>query len=210
MASFNLAHALTQKNEGGYASKELAASIGDRGGETYRGMARNMTGSNKVWSYIDAYKYYHGTPKNYSIIPDSYINSLVDQFYKTDIWDKIKGDNINSQSVANVLFDIATNSGNGTAAKTVQRVLKLDDDGVIGTITLNKINQSNPNTLINDIITYRKWWLNEYQQGKSYLNALLERVDKYKNFITENSTSIIPFAIAALLIGYAYKKNSLK
>lgn len=208
MASFIIAHKGTQSNEGGYASAQYAASIGDSGGETYRGMSRNNTGSNPVWNYIDAWKQTNGAPAHNQYINDARINSLVDQFYKTDIWNVLKLDQVNSQGVANVLFDIGTNSGPGTAALSVQRVIGINADGSVGPVTLNAINSINSNTLINGLIAYRKQWLQQNQAGKSYLQALLDRADRYSAYLGEGANTF-PILIglgAAAFLYFRFKK----
>jgi lysozyme family protein len=207
MANFILAHKETQVNEGGYASADFAASIGDRGGETYRGMSRNFTGTNPVWNYIDNWKSKYGVPSHNSIIPDNTINSLVDQFYKSQIWDPIKLDNVNSQGVANVLFDIGTNSGPTTAIKSVQSVLKVPIDGVVGPVTLGAINRSNSNQLIQDLINYRKTWLVQNQSGKSYLTALLNRVDSYNKYIIPGLAIGLPLILGGSLLFFFLNKH---
>ncbi|MBT1688880.1 glycoside hydrolase family 108 protein [Dawidia soli] len=59
---------------------------------------------------------------------------------KTVFWDYFKGDLIQNQSIANIIVDWGYNSGRSTAAKQVQRLLKIDDDGVVGPLTLRAIN----------------------------------------------------------------------
>ncbi len=209
MASFAQGHLLTQKNEGGYASAAFAASIGDSGGQTYRGIARNPNPNWIGWNFIDTYIRNYGEPAHNTYINSAQLDQMVDDFYKTTIWDKIKLDQVSSQSVANVLFDIGTNSGPVTAIKSVQRVLNLDDDGIVGPNTLKAINNSNSNILISQLINYRKWWLNTYQAGKSYLPALLARVDRYSSFISQNSNIILP-VLAIFTIGGIYYFRSSK
>lgn len=71
-------------------------------------------------------------------------------------WDKIRGDEIHSQSVAEFLFDWAYNSGYVTAIKKVQKVLDLRQDGVIGPITLSKINNTTAKTLFSQLKVERE------------------------------------------------------
>ena len=77
------------KHEGYYANVE-----GDRGGETYMGVARNLHPDWKGWEYIDAYKETYGEIKwNFKIdIPE--LADLVKEFYKKTFYDRFKIDGI--------------------------------------------------------------------------------------------------------------------
>lgn len=188
MANFAPANALTSVNEGGYASAAAAAKIQDKGGETYKGHARTFSADWDGWRIIDAYKAKFGLPKWNSVITDKQepypgaaaeLERLVASRYKSNFWNVIKGDHIRDQSIANLMYDIAVNSGPGTSAKSIQRVLKVNADGAIGAETLNKLNAQDPAKLLHALGEYRKEWLNKYQAGKPYLNTLLTRVDSY-------------------------------
>ena len=68
---------------------------------------------------------------------------------KSKYWDKVKGDEIKSQSVAEFIADWAYNSGIGISVKKTQRLLGLVDDGILGNKTLTAINSADPETLFN-------------------------------------------------------------
>lgn len=144
MAKFEVAYARTSKNEGGYAN-----NLKDRGGETFHGIARKHWPKWTGWTLIDAQrskfpKEIH-SPKNWKHV-DKILNEiprlkeLVRSFYKTNFWDDIEGDRINSQEVANTLYDWAVNSGEGSPAKAIQRIVGAIPDGDIGPATASKIN----------------------------------------------------------------------
>ena len=65
---------------------------------------------------------------------------------KRKYWDKISGDSIKSQSVAEFLMDWAYMSGPSRPIKKVQEILGLTVDGVIGTKTITAINNTEPKT----------------------------------------------------------------
>jgi len=93
------------------------------------------------------------------------------KIYKTDYWDRIKGDQIANQNLAAVLFDYAVNAGTGQAAKDLQRIINnqgqnISIDGAIGPQTLAAINKLNGDSLAN------------------FLSA--RRIDFYKNLATQN------------------------
>lgn len=103
----------------------------------------------------------------------------VETIYRRLFWNKIKGDSITSQSVAELLFDFSVNSGVKTAVKKIQLIVGTYADGIIGPISIGKINgyitQKDLFELLkgirrkfyNDIVardaTQRKWlkgWMN--------------------------------------------------
>ncbi|MBB5210116.1 glycoside hydrolase family 108 protein [Microbulbifer hydrolyticus] len=76
--------------------------------------------------------------------PDLDIKNLTkpqaEDTYKTYYWDKIFGDQIQSQIIAENYFDTAVNMGAVTATKLVQVSLELEVDGIIGPNTLAALN----------------------------------------------------------------------
>jgi lysozyme family protein len=71
--------------------------------------------------------------------------------FKKGYWYPFKGDYIDSQSVANMCVDWAWHSGTSTAIKQVQKVLGVTADGIVGNITLGKINSADSRTLFDKI-----------------------------------------------------------
>lgn len=103
MADFNVAYKLILKHEGGYAN--LA---NDAGGETYRGVAKNYHPEPKrIWEIIDSYKknYPGGAIPNNTVFNNPELDGLIKNVYKQEFWDKIGGDSITDQDVANILVD---------------------------------------------------------------------------------------------------------
>ena len=74
--------------------------------------------------------------------PDIDIASITKEqakaIYKRDYWNKINGDNLPAP-LALILYDFGVNSGPATAAKALQRVLGVTQDGVIGPQTLKAV-----------------------------------------------------------------------
>jgi lysozyme family protein len=130
--------------EGGYTNHK-----DDRGGETYKGVARNFHPTWKGWKIIDNLKG-HGFPK--SLDSNEELQQLVKEFYKKEFWLSINADAVAelSPDVALELFDTGVNMGTTTAAKFLQETLNilnrnqklyknLPIDGKPGTITLNAL-----------------------------------------------------------------------
>ena len=77
--------------------------------------------------------------------PDEDIRNLTEarakEIYKEHYWDKVRGDDITSQIIAEAIFDTAVNMGVRTGSKLAQRCLKIEpDDGRIGPQSLGVIN----------------------------------------------------------------------
>ncbi len=73
---------------------------------------------------------------------------LARQLYRADFWDKVHGDDIVSQALAENLFDSAVNESYALAARAIQGVVGVNQDGVIGSGTLHAINSMDPQIAI--------------------------------------------------------------
>jgi lysozyme family protein len=135
MADFLKAYNKTAKNEGGYANDP-----DDRGGETWKGIARKMWPLWKGWAIID---YYKGKPdflKN--LFNDKELESLVQDFYRLNFWNALMGDKINSQAMAESIYDSAVNMGVPTAIKLAQRTVGITESGSISHFLIDKLNNN--------------------------------------------------------------------
>lgn len=126
MADFEIAFNRTMKSEGGYV---LHTVPGDRGGMTYAGISRKYNPDWAGWVLIDA--------GNLDVVK---LSDLVGDFYVEKYWDRIWGNEIDSQEIANVLFDFAVNAGVRTAVRLAQQVLNILADGVVGKQTVAAFN----------------------------------------------------------------------
>ena len=141
MANFKISEHITGMNEGGYANDKS-----DRGGETYAGIARNFWQSWKGWKQIDMIKSVYG--KSASVInkyakADLQLHRDISEFYKANFWDVNKLDLFEDQQIADSVYDFGVNSGTVRAAKTLQDVLGVQHDGVIGKMTIGVLNSAN-------------------------------------------------------------------
>ncbi len=126
MAEFEPAFETMIRNEGGYVNHTVE---GDRGGQTYAGIARKFHPEWKGWGLID---------RNDMDNPN--LTGMVFDFYKDNFWDRIKGDDIANQRIAASIFDFAVNAGVKTAAKLAQLVVDTTPDGIIGNQSIAKLN----------------------------------------------------------------------
>ena len=124
MADFNPAFERMIYQEGGY---KLTNIPGDRGGQTYAGIARKPNPEWAGWEFIDRKDFGSATP-------------LVREFYKSNFWDRVRGDDITNQAIAETIFNFAVNTGIGVASKLAQLIVGTTPDGAIGPKTLERLN----------------------------------------------------------------------
>jgi len=166
MADFQPAFKELIKNEGGYVNDS-----DDSGGETYKGVARNYHSKWAGWSMIDVAKSHSGFPN--SLENDDKLQALVERFYQIEFWDKIRGDDIKDQNVAECIFDFAVNGGWRTSGKIAQLSCGATVDGVIGTKTLKKLNNLEPEVFI---LRYK------FQQIARYIHIVEKKPRNRKYF----------------------------
>jgi lysozyme family protein len=130
MADFNSAFEKMIADEGGYVLHTVA---GDTGGMTYAGIARNKNPNWGGWNLID-----------HNEINNALLTSFVRAFYKTDFWDRLRGDEITNQVVAENIFNFGVNTGMGVAVKLAQLIVGATPDGAVGNVTLQKFNNVEP------------------------------------------------------------------
>jgi len=158
---FEEAFKITMKNEGFYSF-----SANDRGGETFRGIARNFHPEWAGWDIIDSLK----ENNLLSDIPDHenfILDVLTKKFYREKYWlNRRVNLGVISQKhpkVAIELFDIAVNMGVLRAAQFVQRtvnILNKDEklgnnlkvDGWVGAKTISEIDKYRESYLLKLII----------------------------------------------------------
>jgi lysozyme family protein len=129
MTNFDDALKALLKHEGGYVNHPK-----DPGGMTNLGVTK------RVWEE------WVGHPVDESamraLTPD-----MVAPLYKAKYWDKVYGDKL-PHGVDLCVFDCAVNSGVSRAAKLLQRAVGVDDDGVIGNMTLTACESISPDLII--------------------------------------------------------------
>ena len=142
MADFYPPYRATRGHEKGHVNHAR-----DRGGETYHGVARNRWPNWEGWALID-----QSIERSGRLTPlvAEQIEPMLERFYRVNFWDPIKGDDIPTQALAGLLFDIAVNQGTPWAGMYLQRALNalnrggrdypdLVPDSVIGPQTLGAV-----------------------------------------------------------------------
>lgn len=131
MADFNIALPITLKFEGGYVNDPV-----DPGGETNLGITmKTFSTTAHPLLGIDP------TSQNLKNLTQAQAGII----YKKIYWDRVMGDSLPHQPLANIVFDFYVNSGTN-ASVLLQRILnsmdvdpQLIEDGKIGQATLNAL-----------------------------------------------------------------------
>lgn len=121
MAEYEKAFQRLARDEGTSLSNE----VHDRGGVTFFGISRKFHPEWIGWKFIDA--------------GDTPPTEMVRDFYRVEYWNKITGDSIKSQRVAEALFGQYVNMG-ANAIKLAQTVVGTIADGKLGQKTLYALN----------------------------------------------------------------------
>lgn len=151
MADFNKAYAITMKAEGGYANDP-----DDKGGETYKGIARKANPNWNGWKTVDMIKATHPVSLNAALLSQAALQEQIKAFYQANYWEPNRTGDLLDQQLANQVFDTAVNSGTGTAAKFLQEAVGVTVDRQIGPQTLTAANKGNPKEIYEHFIRLRR------------------------------------------------------
>ena len=187
MASYSKALTKTLHHEGGYAFVE-----GDEGRETYKGVARKSHPMWKGWEYIDAEKNVRNAKKlkHNEKLNNRNLDREVENIYRKNYWNKIKGDLIKDDDLASLMFDIVVNHGRGVwlIQKAVNNLGYLKDNGKplvldnkFGSNTIRAVNSVNPNSLYNQLLIERKLYYDQLINNKPKLEKFRKGWNKRVN-----------------------------
>lgn len=169
MAEFSKAYTITAQHEGGYVYDPS-----DRGGMTYCGISRGAFPNWKGWATIDRLK-----PRKGQKFAE--LDSLVSEFYYDNFWGRCS--EIDSQPLANFIYDFRVHSGANKATKTLQGLLALPQDGIMGSGTIKAVNKANAVDLLAQLklarVTFLKAIVAKDATQKKFLDGWLNRVDSY-------------------------------
>lgn len=120
-ANYKPSLSLVLAHEGGYVNHP-----NDPGGPTMKGVIQRV---------YDSYRKLKGLPTQSVKFID---NDEIAEIYKKQYWDLVKGGDLPA-GLDYAVFDFAVNSGVSRAIRYLQRLVEVDDDGVIGAGTLAAI-----------------------------------------------------------------------
>lgn len=144
MADFKTALKGTLGIEGGDSNHPK-----DRGGFTYKGISRRNWPNWEGWELVDYLEKGIQTNREKLIIM---LDTMVEDFYRLNFWDRISLTAITNQKIANELFDTGVNAHTKTAVTFLQKALNLLNqegklypdipvDGILGSKTLDYTNK---------------------------------------------------------------------
>lgn len=119
MADFDRAFKKVVFNEGGYVNDP-----DDAGGETYMGISRRAYPNSIIWKHIDEITKRYKTIKtiNQKLKENTELTEKIKAIYKSDYWMPFNLDNVNTQRLADQIFDNAVNRGVSATKKLIQRI----------------------------------------------------------------------------------------
>ena len=132
MASFSDHIEPLVRKEGGYKLTDIA---GDRGGKTYAGISHRSHPGWEGWKLLE-----RGAEP-------TVLHASVHKLYETDYWAPIKGDLLEDDGKAEIMFSCAVLSGPARAVRLAQQVCEVDVDGRMGPRTLEADERLSTNDL---------------------------------------------------------------
>ena len=109
---------------------------------------------------------------------------MVKPFYKHNYWDRIRGDDLPS-GLDYAAYDLAVNSGTGRAAKYLQRIAGVMEDGVIGPQSLKAIQKCDAKSAVDAICTIRLNFLRDLDTFDTFGKGWTTRVNDVMTKATE-------------------------
>lgn len=163
--NFDHALAFTLREEGGFVSDPR-----DSGGPTNLGVTQ------RVWeAYIGA--------KVDVKAMRALTRADVTPLYRSVYWDKIAGDALPA-GLDLALFDFAVNSGPRRASRTLQQLLNVEPDGIIGPNTLGAVYASNAQLLNAHLTTARLEFLRTLPAFAHFGRGWTRRVNRVAHMAT--------------------------
>lgn len=156
-SNYEASLAFTLAYEGGYVNHPR-----DPGGETNKGVTKRV---------YDAYRAKKGKP------PQSVRNisdAEVQEIYRRQYWDAVRGDEL-PKGVDATVFDLAVNSGQGRAVKTLQQALGVKVDGNLGMATVAAANAADRAKLIRAIMDRREGFLKSLKTFPTFGKGWMRR-----------------------------------
>lgn len=112
MADFQIAQRVLGGFEGGYSNDPS-----DKGGETYKGIARKFHPHWPGWAIIEAAKRLSSFPGN--LAGNTVLDGMVLDFYRAEFWSPFQLDAL-PQSLATEIYEQAVNRGKGGVTMDIQ------------------------------------------------------------------------------------------
>lgn len=172
--------ALVLAHEGGFVNHPK-----DPGGATNQGVTQKV---------YDAYRKVNGLP----IQSVKFITSTeVAEIYQKQYWRLVRGDSLPS-GLDYAVFDFGVNSGVSRAVRYLQRLVGVEDDGIIGNATLGAVYEAarkDEEKLIVEYCANRLAFLKSLGTFPTFGKGWTRRVIGYKAGIQKTDSGVIDYAI---------------
>jgi lysozyme family protein len=191
MADIKIFMPILLTQEGGWCNKP-----GDKGGETWEGVAYNYYPKWAGWPLVFQIKMQLGFPAtgwtnqqvhdlNAALRINDALDALVDKFYECSEWDTMNADFINNQSIANFLVDWEVNCGEGAPIKHTQIILGISPVVInMGPKTLAGINRNSNQDFFDKIQAARVQYYHDVvtanPSDQQFLSNWLKRTASFK------------------------------
>jgi len=113
------------------------------------------------------------------------------QIYYNDYWLKSCAEHL-PKLIAIAYFDSAVNTGIKQANRFLQRAVSVNDDGIVGPVTLNAVTHAEPKSTANRLIDYRQAFYDGLADSRPKLRGFLKgwtnRNTNLKAFLAKNNT----------------------
>ena len=164
-----------------FAPKILAYEGGFVDDPTDRGGATNMGVTLATWKKVGYDKDGDGDIDADDVRLLSKADAIA--VLKFSYWNRWKADQINNQSIAEILVDWLWGSGKWGIV-IPQRLLNVPEDGIVGPSTLYALNSSNQRGLHTAIfqarVTFIRDLVNNYPEQQKFFNGWMNRLNKFK------------------------------
>lgn len=120
--------------------------------------------------------------------------SAAKAIYLRDYWDKVKGD-LMPDAVACAVFKESVNIGVEAAIKALQRSLKVDDDGVMGQVTVGYATNHPPLLTVQTFLTECAYEYTQMRNFDKYGKGWLSRVLRTALEAQFSPTELTPDAV---------------
>lgn len=117
MADFDKAYSQVAAQAKGYTDRE------GRRGELYCGISRRFHPHWRGWRRIDAARRRSGFPSN--LDHDRYLPAMVERLHKQQYWDRVAGDQLPDQALAEALYRSALVVGARSTVRMLQQSLNM-------------------------------------------------------------------------------------
>lgn len=169
MANIKILTPLILKYEGGFVNDKV-----DKGGATNMGITLS------TWRQVGYDKDKDGDidEADIKLLNKDDFKPVLEQY-----WDRWKADQIENQSIANILVDWVWGSGKWGIV-IPQRLMGLTADGIVGAQTLAKINSANQQELFTTLFNARVKFLNDIVKNNPsqirFIKGWLNRLNDFK------------------------------